>query len=63
MISDVYLLKDYLLNMPESQIKVEVTESIDGIEINITYINKIVADLQDYARPITTELLILTSMN
>ena len=56
MISDVYLLKDYLLNMPESQIKDEVTESLDGIERNITYINKIVADLQDYARPITPEL-------
>ena len=54
-VSDVYLLKDFLLNMPESQIKDEVTESLDGIEKNISYINKIVADLQDYARPLTPE--------
>jgi PAS domain S-box-containing protein len=55
MVSDVYLLKDYLLNMPESQTKTDVTESLDGIERNIGYINKIVADLQDYARPLNPE--------
>ncbi len=55
MVSDVYLLKDYLLKMPESQTKTDVVESLDGIEKNIGYINKIVADLQDYARPLTPE--------
>ena len=54
-VSDVYLLKDFLQDMPESQTKDEVTESLDGIEKNIGYINKIVADLQDYARPLTPE--------
>ena len=55
MVSDVYLLKDYLLNMPQSPTKEVVTESLDGIEKNIGYINKIVADLQDYARPLKPE--------
>ncbi len=52
-VSDVYLLKDELSAMPEVGAKANVTESLDSIEKNIGYINKIVADLQDYARPIT----------
>jgi PAS domain S-box-containing protein len=52
-VSDVYLLKDELSSMPEGDTKACVSESLDGIEKNISYINKIVADLQDYARPIT----------
>jgi PAS domain S-box-containing protein len=55
MVSDVYLLKDYLINMPQSPTKDAVTESLDGIEKNIGYINKIVQDLQDYARPLKPE--------
>jgi len=50
MISDVYLLKDYLTNMPPSTAKDDVAESLVGIEKNIIYVNKIVSDLQDYAR-------------
>jgi two-component system, sporulation sensor kinase E len=51
MISDIYLLKDELAStMPESNTKDGIVESIDSIEKNIGYINKIVADLQDYAR-------------
>ena len=52
---DVYLLKDYLAGMPETPIKGEVVESVDSIEQNVSYINKIVADLQDYARPLTPQ--------
>ena len=55
MISDVYLLKDYLINMPQSPTKDAVAESLDGIEKNIGYINKIVQDLQDYSRPLKPE--------
>jgi PAS domain S-box-containing protein len=54
-ISDVYLLKADLATMPESETKKGVAESLDGIEKNIGYINKIVADLQDYARPLNPE--------
>jgi PAS domain S-box-containing protein len=54
-VSDVYLLKEYLKRMPEMKIKWDITESLDSIDQNIGYINKIVADLQDYARPLNPE--------
>ncbi len=50
--SDVYLLKDYLIDMPDMPMKNDVAESLDGIEENVAYINKIVSDLQDYAKPL-----------
>jgi PAS domain S-box-containing protein len=52
MLSDIYLLKTDLANMPECGTKDEVVESLESIEKNIEYINKIVADLQDYSRPL-----------
>ncbi len=48
--SDVYLLQSEIVSMPESDDKKNVKESLDGIEENVDYISKIVADLQDYAR-------------
>ncbi len=51
--SDVYLAKSDLASMPESEEKKDIQESLDEIEKNVYYINKIVADLQDFARPIT----------
>ena len=53
--SDVFLLKDYLTAMPEMPTKRDVAESLDGVEKNVLYINKIVADLQDYARPLNPQ--------
>jgi PAS domain S-box-containing protein len=53
---DVYLLKDYLTAMPESQTKADVDQSLEEIDKNVNYINKIVADLQDYARPLNPEI-------
>lgn len=50
MISDMYLLKDELASLPEECTKDGIVESLDNIEKNIGYINKIVSDLQDYAR-------------
>lgn len=50
---DVYLLKEYLKRMPKMSMKNDVTESLDGIEKNVEYIDKIVQDLQDYAKPIS----------
>ncbi len=41
--------------MPESQTKADVAESLDSIDKNVAYINKIVQDLQDYARPVVPE--------
>jgi len=38
--------------MPEGEEKEGLIESLDGIAKNVEYINKIVQDLQDYARPL-----------
>jgi PAS domain S-box-containing protein len=54
--SDVYLVKTDLAPMPESEEKTNIQESLTEIEKNITYINKIVADLQDFARPLSPKL-------
>jgi PAS domain S-box-containing protein len=51
-VSDVYLAKSDMSSMPEGETKENVMESLLGIEKNVDYINKIVQDLQDYARPI-----------
>ncbi|HTY74388.1 MAG TPA: PAS domain S-box protein, partial [Candidatus Nanoarchaeia archaeon] len=50
--SDVYLAKSDLNAMPEGEEKEELRESLEGIAKNVDYINKIVQDLQDYARPL-----------
>ena len=55
-LSDTYILKDELSAMPECKTKEGVAESIDDIEKNVAYINKIVQDLQDYSRPIAPEI-------
>ncbi len=49
---DVYLTKTELADMPQSTEKQNALESLHEIEKNIDYINKIVADLQDFARPL-----------
>jgi len=51
-ISDVYLVKSELASISDSDEKKYALESLDEIEKNIAYINKIVQDLQDFARPI-----------
>ncbi len=50
--SDVYLAKTELAAIPESEEKKNAIDSLQEIEKNIDYINKIVADLQDFARPL-----------
>jgi PAS domain S-box-containing protein len=50
--SDVYLAKTDLASMPEGEEKEGMNESLESIEKNVEYINKIVQDLQDYAKPI-----------
>ena len=49
---DLYLAKTDLASIPESEEKQTIQESLTEIEKNIDYINKIVQDLQDYARPL-----------
>lgn len=50
--SDVYLLKSDLASVPDGENKESMKESLEGIEENVEYVNKIVQDLQDFARPI-----------
>jgi PAS domain S-box-containing protein len=54
--SDVYLAKTELADLPDSEAKKNALESIVEIEKNIDYINKIVQDLQDYARPLNPKV-------
>ena len=52
-IGEVYLAKEELNAMPEGLSKKSLTESVFSIEEQTSYINKIVTDLQDYAKPLT----------
>jgi PAS domain S-box-containing protein len=49
---DLYLVKTELAELPDNVQKQNALEGLDEIQSNIDYINKIVADLQDYARPL-----------
>jgi PAS domain S-box-containing protein len=49
---DVFLAKTELTEFPESEEKENLLESLNEIEKNTDYINKIVQDLQDFARPL-----------
>ena len=50
--SELYLEKLEIDSLAEGEVKENLLESIRGIEENLVYIDKIVADLQDYARPL-----------
>lgn len=50
---EVYLAKAELEALPGSPTKANLTESIRAIAEQVTYMNKIVSDLQDFVRPIT----------
>jgi PAS domain S-box-containing protein len=52
-VGDLYLAKEDLNDLPRSDAKETLKESLDAIENSVVYINKIVADLQDFARPLT----------
>jgi PAS domain S-box-containing protein len=51
-VGNLYLVKSDLTLLPESEEKQSMKESIDDVAKNVEYINKIVQDLQDYARPL-----------
>jgi len=54
-ICELYLAKVEMHDMPKSKTKDTIFESIAFIEEQVSYINKIVSDLQDYARPLRPE--------
>ncbi len=49
---EVYLAKNELLALPESEQKTSLQESVEAIEEQITYMDKIVSDLQAFVRPV-----------
>jgi PAS domain S-box-containing protein len=49
---ELYLCKEELENVPFEKIKKEMRESLQNIEQNLFYIDKIVADLQDFTKPL-----------
>ena len=51
-VGDLYLAKSDLASIPESEEKEGLQESLAEIEKNVEYIDKIVQDLQDFARPL-----------
>ena len=55
LINDVYMINETLRDFPDDEKKTLMQESLDSMQENISYINKIVADLQDYARPLNPE--------
>jgi signal transduction histidine kinase len=51
-VSELYLQRQEVTALPDGEAKRSLQESIRNIETNLYYIDKIVADLQDYSRPI-----------
>ena len=49
---DLYLAKQDLISLPQSEEKESIKESLEAIEKSVDYVNKIVVDLQDFARPL-----------
>jgi PAS domain S-box-containing protein len=51
-VGELYLSKDELASMPDGDAKKNLQESMTCIEENLFYIDKIIADLQDYTKPL-----------
>jgi PAS domain S-box-containing protein len=56
-VGELFLVQQDVDSSPDSQCKSEVQESLGRIQEQIDYINKIIFDLQDYARPLKPELV------
>ncbi|MCL4429824.1 MAG: PAS domain-containing protein [Chloroflexi bacterium] len=55
LMSEVYLLKSDISMLPEGEAQQEMKMGLESIEKNVGYINKIIADLQDYSRQLNPE--------
>jgi signal transduction histidine kinase len=54
-ISEVYLARNELQSFPEGELKINIQESVDAIEEQIIYMNKIVSDLQTFVKPVQVQ--------
>ena len=52
---ELFLMKQDVDNSPDSECKHGVQESLASIQEQVDYMNKIIADLQDFARPLKPE--------
>ncbi len=55
MLGELYLAKQELIDVPDCSSKQQIGETLDIIEEQTLYINKIVSDLQDFAKPTKPE--------
>jgi PAS domain S-box-containing protein len=55
-IGELFLAKDELKTLPKTDAQKNLLDSVNFIEEQTLYINKIVTDLQDYAKPLTPTL-------
>ena len=55
--SELYIAKQSINEAPQSQIKQDTLESIDIIQEQVDYINRIVSDLQDYSKTLQPNLV------
>jgi len=58
-VSELYLAREVMSQMPEGKGKQEGLESVNFVQEQVDYVNKIVSDLQDYARPLKPEYSIV----
>jgi signal transduction histidine kinase len=54
--SDLYIISEEVKAMQDGENKQAIMESIESVNHNLGYINKIVSDLQDYTRPLKPNL-------
>ena len=54
--SAVYLAKEEIKSLPESNEKEDLKESLETIEEQVTYIDKVVSDLQDFVKPLNPKI-------
>jgi len=55
-VGEIFLSKKEIDDLPDSDAKKYLKDSIQSIEDNIFYIDKIVSDLQDYAKPLMSSI-------
>ena len=54
---ELFLMKQDVESSPDSQCKRDAQESLSAIQEQMDYMNKIISDLQDYARQLKPELV------
>jgi PAS domain S-box-containing protein len=54
--NELYLAREEMKMMPDGESKANMGESLDAIQEQTLYVSKIVADLQDYAKPLAPKL-------